>query len=160
MKLYLALVRFLTHPFMGLLFRLVVGGVYLYASYDKVLHPEVFLRFVHNYRILPLALETLFALCLPWLEFLVGLFLVFGVLTEASALLTAGTLLMFLIAIASALLRHIDIECGCFFTAKSARVGMSYIYRDLLLLIPTLLILFRPSRFLALDRLLFKPQKS
>jgi len=156
MKAYWAIVRLLTHPWTGLLFRLVVGGVYLYASYDKVLHPEVFLRFVHNYRILPLALESLFSLCLPWLEFLVGLFLVFGVLTEASALLTAGTLVMFLIAIASALLRHIDIECGCFFTAKSARVGMSYIYRDLLLLIPTLLILFRPSRFLALDRLLFK----
>jgi len=160
MKLYLAFVRFLTHPVMGLLFRLVVGGVYLYASYDKILHPEVFVRFVHNYRILPPALETLFALILPSLEFLIGLFLVFGVLTEASALLTSGTLIMFLIAIASALLRHIDIECGCFFTAKSARIGMSYIYRDLLLLIPTLLILFRPSRFLALDRLIFKPKRS
>lgn len=158
MKLYLTVIKFLTHPWTGLLFRLVVGGVYLYASYDKVLHPEVFLRFVHNYRILPLALETLFTLTLPWLEFMVGLFLVFGVLTEASALLTAGSLVLFLIAIASALLRHIDIECGCFFTAKSVKIGMDLIYRDALLLIPALFVLFFPSRLLALDRLFSKPK--
>jgi hypothetical protein len=37
---------------------------------------------------------------------------------------------------------------------------MDLIYRDILLLIPALLILFFPSRFLALDRLLAKNKGS
>jgi len=57
------------------------------------------------------------------------------------------------------LLRHIDINCGCFSTAHSVKVGMDLIYRDILLLIPALLILFFPSRFLALDRLLLKQKR-
>jgi len=159
MKAYLAIVRFLAHPWVGLLFRLIAGIVFLWASYDKILHPQAFLRIVHNYRILPPALEPLFALILPWVEFLVGLFLVFGLFTEASALLNVGMLVMFLVAIPSALLRHIDINCGCFSTAHSVKVGMDLIYRDILLLIPALLVLFFPSRLLALDRLLLKQKR-
>jgi uncharacterized membrane protein YphA (DoxX/SURF4 family) len=156
MKLYLALVRFLTHPWTGLLFRLIAGIVFVYASYDKLLHPEAFLKIVHNYRILPPALETMFALTLPWMEFLVGLLLILGLLTEASALLNCVLLVAFLIAIPSALIRHIDITCGCFSTIKSVKIGMDLVYRDILLLIPALLILFFPSRFLALDSFLTK----
>ncbi len=156
MKGYFALVRFLTHPWVGLLFRLITGVVFIWASYDKILHPQEFLRIVHNYRILPAALEPLFTLALPWLEFLVGVFLIFGFLTEASALITTGMLVLFVVSIAAALLRHIDIDCGCFSTTQSVKVGMDLIYRDLALLIPALLILVRPSRFLALDSLLAK----
>ena len=159
MKIYLAIVRFLTHPWVGLVFRLIAGMVFLWASYDKILHPQEFMRIAHNYRILPPALEPLFALILPWVEFLVGLFLVIGLFTEASALLNVGMLVMFLVAIPSALLRHIDINCGCFSTAHSVKVGMDLIYRDILLLIPALLVLFFPSRLLALDRLLLKQKR-
>ena len=156
MKLYLALVRFLTHPWTGFLFRLIAGIVFVYASYDKLLHPQAFLKIVHNYRILPHSLEAMFALTLPWMEFLVGLFLILGLFTEASALLNCGLLVMFLVAIPSALLRHIDINCGCFSTTHSVKIGMDLVYRDILLLIPGLLILFAPSRLLALDSFLAK----
>lgn len=160
MKIYLAIVKFLTHPWMGFVFRLIAGIVFVYASYDKLLHPEAFLKIVHNYRILPHSLETVFALTLPWMEFLVGLFLIFGLFTEASALLNCGLLVLFLIAIPSALLRHIDINCGCFSTTRSVKIGMDLIYRDILLLIPALLVLFFPSRLLALDRLILKSRRA
>lgn len=156
MKFYLAIVRFITNPWIGLVFRLIAGGVLVYASYDKLLHPEAFLRIVHNYRILPHSLETVFALTLPWLEFLVGVLLIFGLFTEASALVNVLLLVVFLIAIPSALLRHIDINCGCFSTTRSTKVGMDLVYRDILLLIPALFILFNPSRLLALDSFLAK----
>jgi uncharacterized membrane protein YphA (DoxX/SURF4 family) len=160
MKTYLAIVKLLTNPWTGFVLRLITGGVFLWASYDKILHPEAFLRIVHNYRILPPVLEPLFALTLPWVEGLVGLFLIIGLFTEASALVNCGLMVLFLIAIPSALLRHIDINCGCFSTTHSVKVGMDLIYRDLLLILPALLILFFPSRFLALDRLFFKPKGS
>lgn len=47
--------------------RLFMGGVFLYASFDKILHPAAFAEAVYNYQILPDAAVNLAALTLPWL---------------------------------------------------------------------------------------------
>ena len=36
-----------------ILMRLALGAVFLYASYDKILHPAAFAKAVYNYQILP-----------------------------------------------------------------------------------------------------------
>ncbi|MGA8240229.1 MAG: MauE/DoxX family redox-associated membrane protein [Desulfobacterales bacterium] len=38
---------------MFLALRLLLGTVFLYASYDKILHPQAFAQAVYNYQILP-----------------------------------------------------------------------------------------------------------
>jgi len=124
--------------------RLLLGGVFIYASIDKILHPHAFAKIIDNYQLVPNILVTLPAIILPWIEMISGLFLVAGIFRRASALVLSGMLLMFSIAITINLIRGITFDCGCFSTVTTASgndpVGL--MLRDILLLIPGLIIIF------------------
>ena len=45
--------------------RLVLGGLFIYASMDKMANPADFVKVIHNYKILPISLENLLAVFLP-----------------------------------------------------------------------------------------------
>jgi len=60
------------------------------------------------------------AICLPWIELCCGALLVLGVGVRANLLVVNGMLAAFIVAIVSALHRHLDISCGCFSTDASA----------------------------------------
>ncbi|MHB8077944.1 MAG: MauE/DoxX family redox-associated membrane protein [Candidatus Krumholzibacteriia bacterium] len=119
---------------LGLACRLGAGATFLYASLDKIADPAGFARAVFHYRLLPLALLHPFALLLPWLEAVIGVALLAGLLRRGAALLAAGLTVVFLGAIAAALARGLDISCGCFHTAGGHAVGVGLLWRDLLLL--------------------------
>jgi len=44
-----------------ILFRLLAGGVFVYASVDKILHPDQFAIAVNNYQLLPEPFVNVFA---------------------------------------------------------------------------------------------------
>jgi len=115
--------------------RLIVGGTLLYASLNKIAHPEAFAQVVHNYRMVPLALLHPFALLLPWVEAVVGLALILGIYRRGAALLALLLALMFTIAVSFALARHLDISCGCFHTDGGDAVGLSLLIRDIALVL-------------------------
>ena len=58
--------------------RLVLGGIFIYASLDKIVHPRAFAEIIYNYQILPGSLINLSAVILPWLELFLGLLLISG----------------------------------------------------------------------------------
>jgi uncharacterized membrane protein YphA (DoxX/SURF4 family) len=111
------------------IFRMVVGGVLLYASVTKIAHPAEFARDIANYQFLPFGLENLFALILPWVEVLVGLGLVAGILVDGSALLALLMMGMFIFAIGQAFARGYNIECGCGLK-EGELVGLGKIFED------------------------------
>jgi len=126
-----------------LLARLVLGGIFIYASLDKIAHPREFAKIIANYAILPDPLVTLPALVLPWLELLAGLCLVSGLWVRSAALLLSSLLLFFILALGFNALRGISMSCGCFSTsAGDTENALVLIFRDLLFLIPGLLIIF------------------
>jgi uncharacterized membrane protein YphA (DoxX/SURF4 family) len=98
----------------GLVARLIVGGVWLVAGFKKLPDPAGNVRSVRAYRILPESIVPVVGHGLPILEILVGLCLVLGLLTRVVALLSALMLAAFIIGIASAWARGLQIECGCF----------------------------------------------
>ncbi len=114
--------------------RLVVGGTFIYASLDKLTHPEAFAQAIHNYRMVPYSLLHVMAHLLPVLEIIVGVLLVVGFWQRGAALLTAGMNVVFIVAIATALVRGLDISCGCFDTDGGHGVGISLLVRDVFLL--------------------------
>ena len=132
--------------------RLVVGGVFLYASWDKLLHPQAFAENVANYRMVPYLLLHPFAHFLPVLEFVAGLALVLGLARRGAALVLAGLTVVFIAAIAAALVRGLDISCGCFNTDAGHAVGLDLLLRDLALLLACLPPLLASSAGPALDR--------
>jgi uncharacterized membrane protein YphA (DoxX/SURF4 family) len=114
---------------------LIVGGVFIYASLDKIAHPDSFAKAVHNYRLLPLSLLHPFAVLLPWLELVIGIAIVIGVARRGAALLALVLTVMFIVAVSAALARHLDISCGCFHTDGGSSVGLDLLIRDILLIL-------------------------
>lgn len=121
---------------------LLLGAVFLYASWDKILHPAEFARIVYHYQLIgpsrsvgPLP-ANLLAVTLPWIELLVGLLLASGLWRREAALVAAALLVVFVAAVGVALFRGIDIEnCGCFtVTGAGRQAGLKLITGDLLLL--------------------------
>lgn len=117
--------------------RLLLGGLFLYASWDKILHPAAFASIVRDYRILPDALSNAVAISLPWLEAVLGALLILGRLMPGALALTNLLLLGFYAALVANAIRGVDIGCGCFSTAATAGDGGTawYLFRDGLFLI-------------------------
>lgn len=124
--------------------RIILGGVFIYASIDKILHLHDFAKIIDNYQLVPGILVTFPAIVLPWVEMISGLFLVAGIFRRASALILSAMLLMFSIAITINLIRGITFDCGCFSTAATASGNdpVTLMLRDILLLILGLIIIF------------------
>jgi hypothetical protein len=112
--------------------RLVMAGIFIYASIDKIAHPAAFANDVYNYQILPDAVINLTALVLPWLELFLGLCLLAGTWLPGAVLTANGLLVVFLAALVFNLARGLDINCGCFSTGSEAPAMSTgwYLLRD------------------------------
>jgi uncharacterized membrane protein YphA (DoxX/SURF4 family) len=114
-------------------FRLVVGGMFIWAGVSKIIDPLGFAQNIANYRVFPEGISFFLALILPWIEVICGAFLILGIFRSASALLLSGFLVVFLVLIAVTLIRGIDIDCGCF-GSLSGKVDYTLILMDSILL--------------------------
>jgi uncharacterized membrane protein YphA (DoxX/SURF4 family) len=94
--------------------RLFLGILFVYASIDKIRNPGPFSDTVLNYHVLPYIVVNLFSLWLPFVEFVVGAFLLLGVWSKAASGLILAMMVMFLVAIVQGVARGIDTHCGCF----------------------------------------------
>ncbi len=132
-----------------LVLRFLIGGTFVYASFDKIAHPDGFAQSVFYYRMVPEYLLHLFAIGLPWLELVAGLALMTGFRRRGAALLIAMLTVTFFIAITSALARDLDISCGCFNTGEGHSVGIDLLIRNSLMFLGCLLIILqrRPKAY-------------
>ena len=94
--------------------RITLGFVFIIASYHKILDPASFSDNIHNFHITPVAVENLAALFIPWLELILGVFLIFGVFLEGSSSITIALYIFFIFILTQAVYRGIDVHCGCF----------------------------------------------
>lgn len=157
MTILKALIRIVTDKRVVLLFRLVLGVTFIYASLDKIAHPEQFARIIYNYKILPPFLINIFAVTLPWVEFLTGLFLIFGIFTESASLLVSFLFVIFIIATSINLFRGIDLNCGCFSTDPAGKKeGASLLIKDFIFLYLGIMVVFFNKNFAALSALFQK----
>ncbi len=112
--------------------RLVLGGIFIYAGFSKLLLPNTHLwpmfvlRFslsmnlssfaqqVESYKMISPEASQVVAHTLPFVEIILGLLLLIGwrlrIWSAAVTLIMAG----FLTAVTRAYLLHMDIDCGCF----------------------------------------------
>lgn len=128
---------FLRSPYVSLVSRLILGGVFLYAGASKVLEPGALAASVRSYELgLPEWFVTFSAHALPLAEVLLGLYLMVGLFPRASAWAANVLLLVFVAAILQGALRGLQIDCGCF-GAGSGDPGnpWSALARDLGLLV-------------------------
>ena len=146
----------ITHPYTALAFRVGLGAIFVYASWHKIMEPEKFARSIINYRMLPTESVNLLAIILPWMELVCGLLLILGLFTGGGVLVVALMISIFSVAIGSALVRGIDISCGCFSSVGGHKVNILLLLRDLLLFACALQVLFCDRRTASLDKVLYK----
>ncbi|MCJ7486043.1 MAG: DoxX family membrane protein [Candidatus Aminicenantes bacterium] len=126
-------------------FRLVLGGLFVYAGVIKVLDPLDFAQNIRNYRLVGQSLSFIAAVVLPWLEILAGVALAAGIWKRASALIISGLLVFFILLTLVTIARGLDVDCGCF-GALSRRSGFGVVLEDLGMLFMGLCLLFAPER--------------
>jgi uncharacterized membrane protein YphA (DoxX/SURF4 family) len=113
--------RLLEARWLSLLIRVFLGLILVYSAWPKIADPPAFAQMIWNYRLLPTFLVNALAVVLPWLEFLVGLALISGLLHRGAALLAGMMLLVFITALTTDLARGIAIDCGCFSVTPAAK---------------------------------------
>ena len=113
----------MTHPVLVRVCRIAIGVLFGLAGLAKLGDLGSFADQVHNFRIVPVPVEHLVALTLPWIEVVAALALILGIRARAAAVLVTALMAVFTLAVIAALARGLDFECGCFGTADATRVG-------------------------------------
>jgi uncharacterized membrane protein YphA (DoxX/SURF4 family) len=123
--------------------RLILGGVFVFASIDKILHPAAFAEAVYNYQILPDSLINLTAIILPWIELVLGSLLIIGIWMPGTVLVSNLLLLAFIGVLIYNTSRGLDIHCGCFSTGPTEDpLSIWTIARDAVFLVPAVYLVF------------------
>jgi putative oxidoreductase len=148
-------VKWLRHPALHWLLALAVGGVFLYACWEKILEPRQFAAIVYRYQVIgPNATvgflpANLLTVTLPWLELVVGLVLLSGFWRREAALVAGALLILFLAAVGIATAQGIDLQnCGCFSVSEHGgrAAGLMLVVGDLALLAACTVLAFVPVR--------------
>jgi len=139
--------------------RVVTGGAWVVAGALKLPDPAGSVRAVRAYELLPEAVVPTVGYLLPALEVAVGVLLVLGLLTRAAAVASSLMFVAFVVGIASAWARGLQIDCGCFggggFEAGAAEDYPWEIARDVGLLLLSLWLVVRPASRWSLDGAVF-----
>ncbi|MFC2119434.1 MauE/DoxX family redox-associated membrane protein [Bacteroidota bacterium] len=142
--------NFLSNKYLLFLFRVIIGFIFIYAGTLKISDPAGFSDAINNYDLLPLSFVNYFAITLPWIEVVAGLFLLFGISVKENSLIISVMLVVFILAIIISLGRGLNIECGCFGTTSGTKVGIIKLVENIILLCLTLLLTKFNSVFLSI----------
>jgi uncharacterized membrane protein YphA (DoxX/SURF4 family) len=135
-----------------LVLRVAIGGIFIVAGASKVGHAPLFAAQIAGFRILPEAVVAPLAVMLPFLEILLGGYLIVGFFTRVAAWAAVVLLAVFDLAIASAVVRGLTVSCGCFGPNDATVTTWSEVARDAIFVALALIVALRPPGTLALDR--------
>ncbi|HXS10656.1 MAG TPA: MauE/DoxX family redox-associated membrane protein [Candidatus Krumholzibacteria bacterium] len=131
---------FLRSRWLNLAARFIVGGLFFYAAFEKVLHPAAFAMAVRGYKLIPFSLSNLFAIAVSWSELVAATFLILGILTRKAAGAIFILLIVFIAAITTVMVRGMVIDCGCF-GEGGAHTSWLLLVRNAALLFGTFLVI-------------------
>ncbi len=141
--------------------RIFLGAVFLYACYDKILHPQAFAQAVYNYQVLPNAAVNLAALILPWLELLLGVCLITGFWMPGATLTGTGLLTIFIGSLIFNQIRGLDIHCGCFSTETTGSpADLWTVVRDLFFFLVAIYLMVFEFYLKPLTAVIINPNKT
>ncbi len=144
-------------PWLGLISRLILGGVLLVAGWLKAFSFDKAQMAVRAYEVLPISVANVVGVILPWAEIAMALLLILGVAIRPMAIATAGLMLLFIAAITQAGLRGLSIDCGCFGGGGAVEPGqtkyLQEIARDIVFLLLAVYLYKYPVTKWALEKI-------
>ena len=142
----------LVNKYLLFVLRVILALVFIYAGIEKISVPAGFSDSINNYKILPLFSVNFFAIILPWIEFIAGALLLFGIKVKENSFIISFLLSIFIIAIMISLFRGLNIDCGCFGTLNGSKIGIYKLIENLLLLLAGYILIKFDSQFLTLSK--------
>ena len=130
-----------------IIIRIILGTIFLWASFDKIIDPAKFSRAISNYHLIPFGMENIIAIILPWLKLFIGSGLILGIMVDGSTIISSLLLIMFNIMIPPALARGFNIESGCGLKEGQLR-GLEKILENFVFLGGAYILHIRKSKFL------------
>ena len=124
--------KFLQNEIFILASRVFIGLIFIIAGMEKIIAPEEFAISISNYKILPDFSLNIFAIIIPWIEVVTGLFMMFNIQSKENSFIVLNLYILFTVMIIIAVLRGLDIDCGCFGTNDGQQVGLIKIIENLL----------------------------
>lgn len=130
--------------------RFLLGGVFIYASIDKLINPARFIQVVREYDILPEFAVSTVSSILPYAELLISIFLVVGLYVRESAILMSIFLILFMLVTGYITWNgtiNTLADCGCFPSSSflSSSNPLTILLRDGLFLLISFSILLNSS---------------
>ena len=106
--------RFWGNPTVGLILRLWLAYVWLFAGILKFREPDGARDQILGFRVFPVEWASTLGWVLPAVEVLLGVLLLVGLFTRIAAIATFLLQVAFIIGIVSVWIRGYDVQCGCF----------------------------------------------
>jgi len=137
--------RIIGSPWTYRIIRFILGSIFVYAGFIKLIDPKAFARVISQYGIVPDVLLAPFAIGLPALEFLAGLGLILNM--RGSLTVIFSLLLVFVGVLGYGILNDLNVDCGCFSPEEitSQNSLKQAFYRDLLMIAGVFLLFFSRS---------------
>lgn len=132
--------------------RLVLGGLFVWAAWNKLQPPNGPQNFADSVRAFKLGLPDWAVRAstsvTPWIEVIAGAMLILGIWVRSSALVIGVLLAVFIALIGSVIARELNVECGCFgklspFCPK--KVGMCNIIQNGVMLAGAVYLMITPK---------------
>ena len=115
----------LSSPYLTLVSRLLLGGIFFLSGLTKLGVPAAFTASINSYEVpLPDPIVQAMANGLPLIELVLGIWLLIGLFTRFAAAACAGLMVVFLIALVQAMLRGLSPDCGCFAGPNGNPLGL------------------------------------
>ncbi len=111
--------------------RIIMGVLFVFAAMSKIGDVASFSQQIHNFRMVPIWSENLFAMTLPWVELFAGLSMMLGIRPRGGGMIVTVLMSVFVVAVVVALFLGLDIDCGCFGTAHATEVGLVKLLENL-----------------------------
>ncbi len=127
------------------LIRVLIALLFIVTGAEKIVDPHQFSVAILKYRLFNLFFANIIAIYLPWFELIVGILLLFGSYIKENIILIDLLLLFFNILIITAMIRGLNIDCGCYGTAGAMRVGFTKLLENFGIIGLSFILLFAHS---------------
>ena len=130
----------MVYRYISIVFKLVLAILFVVSAIAKLSEIETFAQSLNSYKLLSPGLVPFFSYYVPLMELGLAVGFLLPRFDKVICLLTIAVMLVFQVALASLIIRGIDIDCGCF--GKFASTPGLALLRNFVILAMCSLLLF------------------
>lgn len=148
----------ISNVYLNLGLRVVVGVIFILSAVSKLLTHTKFVEIVREHDLLPDTLASIYGNTLPWVELIIGVYLLLGIFRRPSAMVVFLMSVSFMVANVSSLVEGEE-HCGDCFGDVITLTANQAIILDGFILIAALILVFPGTvkQIFTLEGLIGKP---